>query len=53
MIASGAISVLAGVSFVLLASGPGASLAGVAGYALLGGVFFLVSGLRLGSGGPR
>ncbi|WP_433782649.1 hypothetical protein ACQPX6_22615 [Actinomycetospora sp. CA-101289] len=48
MIASGSISVLAGVSFVLLAARPDASLAGVAGYALLGGVFFLVSGLRLG-----
>lgn len=47
MIASGAISVLAGVSFVLMASGPRASLAAVAGYALLGGIFFLVSALRL------
>lgn len=48
MIASGAISVLAGASFVLLASRAGATLAGVAGYALLGGIFFLVSALRLG-----
>ena len=48
MIASGSISVLAGVSFVLMASNAGASLANVAGYALLGGVFFLVSALRLG-----
>ncbi|MBB5158299.1 DUF308 domain-containing protein [Saccharopolyspora phatthalungensis] len=48
MIASGAISVLAGVSFFLMASSAGASLANVAGYALLGGVFFLVSALRLG-----
>jgi uncharacterized membrane protein HdeD (DUF308 family) len=48
MIVSGAISVLAGVSFFLMASGAGASLANVAGYALLGGVFFLVSALRLG-----
>jgi uncharacterized membrane protein HdeD (DUF308 family) len=48
MIASGSISVLAGVSFVLMASTTGASLVTVAGYALLGGVFFLVSALRLG-----
>ncbi|HEY2225826.1 hypothetical protein [Actinomycetospora sp.] len=48
MIASGSISVLAGVSFVLMASNGGASLTAVAGYALLGGVFFLVSALRLG-----
>ena len=45
MIASGSISVLAGVSFVVMASGPGASLTALAGYALLGGVFFLVSAL--------
>ncbi len=48
MIASGSISVLAGVSFVVMASGPGASLTALAGYALLGGVFFLVSALRQG-----
>ena len=48
MIASGSISVLAGVAFVLMASTAGASLAGLAGYALLGGIFFLVSALRLG-----
>lgn len=48
MIASGSISVLAGVSFVLMARGTGASLVNVAGYALLGGIFFLVSALRLG-----
>lgn len=47
MIASGSISVPAGVSFVLMSSAPGASLAGVAGYALAGGIFFLVSALRL------
>lgn len=47
MIASGAISVLAGTSFVLMASNVGASLAGVAAYALLGGIFFLVSAVRL------
>ncbi|MEV0663825.1 DUF308 domain-containing protein [Actinomadura luteofluorescens] len=47
MIASGAISVLAGASFFLMASSADASLTSVAGYALLGGVFFLVSALRL------
>jgi uncharacterized membrane protein HdeD (DUF308 family) len=48
MIASGSISVLAGVAFVLMASAAGASLAGLGGYSLLGGIFFLVSALRLG-----
>ncbi|MBO2455788.1 hypothetical protein J4573_52540 [Actinomadura barringtoniae] len=48
MIASGAISVLAGASFFAMASKAGASLTSVAGYAVLGGVFFLVSALRLG-----
>lgn len=46
LIASGAISTLAGISFLLQA--PQASLRNLAGYALLGGVFFLVSALRLG-----
>ncbi|MFC3450847.1 hypothetical protein [Amycolatopsis speibonae] len=48
MIASGAISTVAGTSFVLQAAQPDASLANLAGYAVLGGVFFLVSALRLG-----
>lgn len=48
MIASGAISTLAGASFVAQAGRDGASLHNLAGYALLGGVFFLVSALRLG-----
>jgi uncharacterized membrane protein HdeD (DUF308 family) len=48
MIASGAISTLAGTSFFLQAAAPHASLSNLAGYALLGGVFFLVSALRLG-----
>jgi uncharacterized membrane protein HdeD (DUF308 family) len=48
MIASGTISTLAGLAFVLQAAGPRASLSTLAGYALLGGVFFLVSALRLG-----
>ncbi|GAA3755699.1 hypothetical protein [Streptomyces tremellae] len=47
MIASGGISVLAGASFFAQAATAGASLGNLAGYALLGGVFFLVSALRL------
>lgn len=47
MILSGAISAVAGTFFILRASRPDASLDNVAGYALLGGVFFLVSALRL------
>ena len=53
LIASGSISVLAGVNFVVMAASDGASLASVAGYALLGGVFFLVSALRLGHARPK
>ncbi|MBJ6616466.1 hypothetical protein NC658_27500 [Streptomyces griseoincarnatus] len=48
MIASGGISTLAGVSFAAQAGGADASLKTLAGYAFLGGVFFLVSALRLG-----
>ncbi|MFE6664935.1 hypothetical protein ACFVFH_15425 [Streptomyces sp. NPDC057697] len=48
MIASGAISSLAGASFVAQAGKGDASLSTLAGYAFLGGVFFLVSALRLG-----
>ena len=47
MILSGAISVLAGAGFVVRSSGSSASLTALAGYATLGGVFFLVSALRL------
>jgi uncharacterized membrane protein HdeD (DUF308 family) len=53
MIASGAISTLAGISFFLQASVPDASLSNLAGYALLGGIFFLVSALRLGRNAGR
>ncbi|TCK24343.1 hypothetical protein [Pseudonocardia endophytica] len=49
MIASGSLSTLAGAAFVVQASAPDPALTGLAGYALLGGVFFLVSALRLGS----
>ena len=47
MILSGGISVLAGTSFVVMAGGPNASLTTVAGYATLGGIFFLISAIRL------
>ncbi len=47
MILSGGISVLAGGSFVAMAGGPKAALTSVAGYAILGGVFFLISAIRL------
>lgn len=44
---SGGISVLAGGSFLAQAGSSSASLGSVAGYATLGGVFFLVSAVRL------
>ena len=47
MVLSGGISVLAGTAFVLMAAGADASLTSLAGYATLGGVFFLVSAVRL------
>ncbi|WP_031186094.1 hypothetical protein [Streptomyces sp. NRRL F-5635] len=47
MIVSGAISTLAGISFVTQAGADDPSLGGLAGYAFLGGVFFLVSAVRL------
>jgi uncharacterized membrane protein HdeD (DUF308 family) len=53
MIASGTISTLAGISFFLQAAAPDASLSNLAGYALLGGIFFLVSALRLGRSTSR
>lgn len=52
MIASGALSTLAGASFLAQADKDGASLTNLAGYAFLGGVFFLVSALRLGRTRP-
>jgi uncharacterized membrane protein HdeD (DUF308 family) len=48
MIVSGGISVLAGAAFIAQSGTPAASLTSLAGYATLGGVFFLVSALRLG-----
>jgi uncharacterized membrane protein HdeD (DUF308 family) len=47
MIISGAVSTAAGASFVLQAGQHGAGLSTLAGYATLGGIFFLVSALRL------
>ncbi|MBB1159548.1 hypothetical protein [Amycolatopsis dendrobii] len=51
MILSGGISVLAGANFILGAGAADPSLAAVAGYAVLGGIFFLVSAIRLGRAG--
>jgi uncharacterized membrane protein HdeD (DUF308 family) len=48
LILSGGISVLAGSAFILQSGSPTGSLANLAAYATLGGVFFLVSALRLG-----
>lgn len=47
MIASGGLSTLAGASFIAQAGTADPSLRNLAGYAFLGGVFFLVSALRL------
>ncbi|MEU4313885.1 hypothetical protein [Nocardia sp. NPDC024068] len=47
MILSGGISAVAGTSFILQAGGANASLTSVGGYAVLGGVFFLISAIRL------
>jgi uncharacterized membrane protein HdeD (DUF308 family) len=48
MIISGAISVLAGTTFIVTAGADNATLTNVAGYAIPGGIFFLISALRLG-----
>jgi uncharacterized membrane protein HdeD (DUF308 family) len=47
MILSGAISVLAGASFVASAGADDPALTGAVGYAVPGGIFFLLSALRL------
>lgn len=47
MILSGGISVIAGSSFIVMSGGPNASLTTVGGYAILGGIFFLISAIRL------
>ena len=48
MIISGAISVLAGGSFIVGASADDPTLTNAAGYAIPGGIFFLISAFRLG-----
>lgn len=50
MIASGSLSVVAGTAYILQATQDGASMVNLAGYAAVGGIFFLVSALRLGRG---
>ncbi|UMG91587.1 hypothetical protein [Nocardioides sp. TF02-7] len=52
MILSGGISVLAGLSFIAMA-GDATSLTSIAGYATLGGLFFLASAIRLGRSADR
>ncbi|GAB2517292.1 hypothetical protein [Nocardiopsis aegyptia] len=49
MILSGGISVFAGANFIRESAAPDGTLATVAGYAVLGGIFFLISALRLHS----
>lgn len=53
MITSGAISTIAGASFIAQAGGDGPSLKNLAGYAFLGGVFFLISASRLNRAARR
>lgn len=48
MILSGGISVLAGAGIASMAGSASASVGTVAGYATLGGIFFVISALRLG-----
>ncbi|MEW1773714.1 hypothetical protein [Streptomyces sp. NPDC086777] len=47
MILSGGISVLAGANFIRSAAQDSPSLTAIAGYATLGGIFFLASAIRL------
>ena len=53
MILSGGLSVLVGGSFIASAGKDDASLTNLAGYAVLGGVFFLISAIRLGPAASR
>ncbi|MFI1000326.1 hypothetical protein ACIP10_18395 [Streptomyces galbus] len=53
MILSGGISVLAGAGFIRSATQDAPTLTALAGYATLGGVFFLVSAVRLSRSVPR
>ncbi|RSN71819.1 hypothetical protein [Actinomadura sp. WAC 06369] len=50
---SGAVSVLAGGSFIAGASADAPTLTNAIGYAVPGGVFFLISALRLGRAEQR
>ena len=47
MIISGGLSVVVGALFIAMAGGASASLTSLGGYATLGGIFFLISALRL------
>ncbi|TPW71502.1 hypothetical protein [Schumannella sp. 10F1B-5-1] len=47
LILSGGISVLAGTGFLVQGLGGAASATGIGGYALVGGVFFLIAAIRL------
>ncbi|WP_193514126.1 hypothetical protein [Streptomyces griseoloalbus] len=53
MIISGAISTVAGASFFAQAASDDPALANLAGYAFLGGVFFLISAFRLNRAARR
>jgi uncharacterized membrane protein HdeD (DUF308 family) len=53
MILSGGISILAGASFFRGATQEDPSLTTLAGYAVLGGIFFLVSAIRLSRSTPK
>ncbi|MGV9348789.1 hypothetical protein ACWDSD_29030 [Streptomyces spiralis] len=53
MILSGGISVLAGATFIRSATQDDPSLTALAGYATLGGIFFLVSAIRMSLSTPR
>ena len=52
LVASGGLSCLVGVSFVVMAAGPAPALTPVAGYALAGALFALVGLVRLGRARP-
>lgn len=53
LIASGAISTLAGASFLAQSTNNPSSISTVGGYAILGGIFFLISAIRLRSLLPK
>ncbi|GAA1712943.1 membrane protein [Kribbella yunnanensis] len=53
MIVSGGLSVGAGSSFILMSGQPTPALTAVAGYAALGGIFFLISAIRLGAAAKK